>query len=229
MLWETSLLDAEEGIRFRGYSIPELQATLPGAQPGGEPLPEGLLWLLLTGEVRAAGHRSSSHPAAVQGSSARTTLTLGPGQHRNPTTPHSFWGANEQLSLMYEVLLVCIACKQLMTASILCTLLGLTKISTAPLGQNCRCLQQQPPSTISSSPYRPLLTSCFPSCAACPPAGPQQEPCPGCVSRVGPPCQHPPPCEGCAGGPACGDTPHDSVHHSYHSPAGTAHRLVEWS
>jgi hypothetical protein len=25
MLWETSLLDAEEGIRFRGYSIPELQ------------------------------------------------------------------------------------------------------------------------------------------------------------------------------------------------------------
>jgi hypothetical protein len=25
MLWETSLLDAEEGIRFRGFSIPELQ------------------------------------------------------------------------------------------------------------------------------------------------------------------------------------------------------------
>jgi citrate synthase len=55
MLWETSLLDAEEGIRFRGHSIPELQAILPGAQPGGEPLPEGLLWLLMTGEVRAAG------------------------------------------------------------------------------------------------------------------------------------------------------------------------------
>lgn len=54
MLWETSLLDAEEGIRFRGHSIPELQAILPGAQPGGEPLPEGLLWLLMTGEVRAA-------------------------------------------------------------------------------------------------------------------------------------------------------------------------------
>lgn len=31
MLWETSLLDAEEGIRFRGYSIPELQVrTRPG-------------------------------------------------------------------------------------------------------------------------------------------------------------------------------------------------------
>ena len=25
LLWETSLLDPEEGIRFRGYSIPELQ------------------------------------------------------------------------------------------------------------------------------------------------------------------------------------------------------------
>ena len=29
LLWETSLLDPEEGIRFRGYSIPELQVTLP--------------------------------------------------------------------------------------------------------------------------------------------------------------------------------------------------------
>lgn len=27
MLWETSLLDAEEGIRFRGFSIPELQVS----------------------------------------------------------------------------------------------------------------------------------------------------------------------------------------------------------
>eukprot|EP00891_Asterochloris_glomerata_P002887 jgi/Astpho2/2887/e_gw1.00050.260.1_t len=51
MLWDTSLLDPEEGIRFRGFSIPELQAKLPAAKPKGEPLPEGLLWLLLTGEV----------------------------------------------------------------------------------------------------------------------------------------------------------------------------------
>ena len=27
MLWETSLLDPDEGIRFRGFSIPELQVT----------------------------------------------------------------------------------------------------------------------------------------------------------------------------------------------------------
>ena len=52
LLWETSLLDPEEGIRFRGYSIPELQKQLPAAIEGGEPLPEGLLWLLLTGEAR---------------------------------------------------------------------------------------------------------------------------------------------------------------------------------
>lgn len=56
MLWETSLLDPMEGIRFRGYTIPELQKLLPVAPGPGdastrEPLPEGLLWLLLTGEI----------------------------------------------------------------------------------------------------------------------------------------------------------------------------------
>ncbi|KAD5802729.1 hypothetical protein E3N88_14089 [Mikania micrantha] len=51
LLWETSLLDPDEGIRFRGLSIPECQKLLPAAKQGGEPLPEGLLWLLLTGKV----------------------------------------------------------------------------------------------------------------------------------------------------------------------------------
>lgn len=53
MLWETSLLDENDGIRFRGYSIPECQALLPAANAsaGGEPLPEAMLWLLMTGEV----------------------------------------------------------------------------------------------------------------------------------------------------------------------------------
>ncbi|KAI4338833.1 hypothetical protein MLD38_023844 [Melastoma candidum] len=55
LLWETSLLDPEEGIRFRGLSIPECQKLLPAAKPGGEPLPEGLLWLLLTGKVPSKG------------------------------------------------------------------------------------------------------------------------------------------------------------------------------
>jgi citrate synthase len=48
---ETSLLDAYEGIRFRGYSIPELQAKLPRAKDGTEPLPEGLFYLMLIGEL----------------------------------------------------------------------------------------------------------------------------------------------------------------------------------
>lgn len=53
MVYETSLLDAQEGIRFRGFSIPELQAKLPKAKGAGEPLPEGLFYLMLTGELPA--------------------------------------------------------------------------------------------------------------------------------------------------------------------------------
>ena len=48
---ETSLLDANEGIRFRGYSIPELREKLPKFPGGDEPLPEGLFFLMLLGEL----------------------------------------------------------------------------------------------------------------------------------------------------------------------------------
>lgn len=51
MLCETSHLDPNEGIRFRGYTIPECQEKLPKASGGGEPLPEGLFWLLVTGDI----------------------------------------------------------------------------------------------------------------------------------------------------------------------------------
>ncbi|OLL26057.1 Citrate synthase, mitochondrial [Neolecta irregularis DAH-3] len=51
LVWEGSVLDSEEGIRFRGKTIPECQQILPKAPGGQEPLPEGLFWLLLTGEV----------------------------------------------------------------------------------------------------------------------------------------------------------------------------------
>jgi citrate synthase len=51
MIYETSLLDSQEGIRFRGYSIPELQEKLPKAPGGTEPLPEGIFYLMLTGEL----------------------------------------------------------------------------------------------------------------------------------------------------------------------------------
>ncbi len=51
LVTETSLLDSEEGIRFRGYSIPELREKLPKAPGGSEPLPEGLFYLMLIGEL----------------------------------------------------------------------------------------------------------------------------------------------------------------------------------
>ncbi|KAH8831265.1 citrate synthase [Flagelloscypha sp. PMI_526] len=51
LIWDGSVLDANEGIRFRGKTIPEIQAELPKAPGGTEPLPEALFWLLVTGEV----------------------------------------------------------------------------------------------------------------------------------------------------------------------------------
>jgi citrate synthase len=51
LITETSLLDASEGIRFRGYSIPELREKLPKVKGGDEPLPEGIFYLMLTGEL----------------------------------------------------------------------------------------------------------------------------------------------------------------------------------
>lgn len=43
--------ERRQGIRFRGMTIPDCQEKLPGYVEGGEPMPEALLWLLLTGEV----------------------------------------------------------------------------------------------------------------------------------------------------------------------------------
>ena len=51
LVTETSLLDSNEGIRFRGYSIPELKEKLPKVPNGDEPLPEALFHLMLLGEL----------------------------------------------------------------------------------------------------------------------------------------------------------------------------------
>jgi len=51
LICETSMLDVDEGIRFRGYSIPELTELLPNAEGGEQPLPEGLFHLLITGNI----------------------------------------------------------------------------------------------------------------------------------------------------------------------------------
>lgn len=42
----------QQALRL-GYNV---QKLLPAAKSGGEPLPEGLLWLLLTGEVCHCRH-----------------------------------------------------------------------------------------------------------------------------------------------------------------------------
>lgn len=53
---DMSILDPKTGITFRGYSLQETAEFLPKAKDpespegeGDEPLPEGLVWLLLTG------------------------------------------------------------------------------------------------------------------------------------------------------------------------------------
>jgi citrate synthase len=51
LLTVTSKLDPTSGIRYRGYSIPELNELLPKIDPTGEPLPEGLFYLMLLGEI----------------------------------------------------------------------------------------------------------------------------------------------------------------------------------
>lgn len=59
LVCETSVLDADEGIRYRGYSLPEVQKLLPKAPGGEEPLPEATFWLLMTGEVPTAEQAAS--------------------------------------------------------------------------------------------------------------------------------------------------------------------------
>lgn len=51
MIWEGSVLDAHEGIRFHGRSIEDCQRELPKGTSGTEMLPEAMFWLLLTGQV----------------------------------------------------------------------------------------------------------------------------------------------------------------------------------
>jgi len=74
MVTETSDLDANDGIFYRGRSLFEVNKILPKA-PGGETgLPEAAFWLLLTGEVPSDQecrafteelHRRSAVPASV--------------------------------------------------------------------------------------------------------------------------------------------------------------------
>ena len=54
LVCDTSYLDPMEGIRFRGYTIPEVREALPKPSPESEAFPTGLWFLLLTGEMPTA-------------------------------------------------------------------------------------------------------------------------------------------------------------------------------
>ena len=54
LICDTSELDPNHGIRFRGLTLPEVQQKLPtgtcrGFKKSEYPLPEAMLWLLMTG------------------------------------------------------------------------------------------------------------------------------------------------------------------------------------
>ncbi len=51
LVYETSILDIDKGILFRGKTIEECRAELPKAKDGEEPLPESIFWLLATSQV----------------------------------------------------------------------------------------------------------------------------------------------------------------------------------
>jgi citrate synthase len=49
MLYETSKLHHIDGIEYRGYDLNKVKELSPKTVPGGQPIPEATLWLLLTG------------------------------------------------------------------------------------------------------------------------------------------------------------------------------------
>ncbi len=51
LVTDISYLDPFEGIRFRGYTIPEVLEKLPKPEDGEVPLVEGFIYLLLTGDL----------------------------------------------------------------------------------------------------------------------------------------------------------------------------------
>lgn len=51
MVYETSKLHPVDGINYRGYDLYAIREKAPKSVPGGQPIPEGVLWLLLTGEL----------------------------------------------------------------------------------------------------------------------------------------------------------------------------------
>ena len=58
--------ESQKDISRRGYTIPQLREKLPKAPGGEEPLPEGLFWLLLTGQIPTEAQVKSVSKAWAQ-------------------------------------------------------------------------------------------------------------------------------------------------------------------
>jgi citrate synthase len=71
MLWETSKLHAENGISYRGHDLFDIRENGNKTVAGGQPTPEGALWLLLTGEFAS----DSEHAAFKEDLFHRGALT----------------------------------------------------------------------------------------------------------------------------------------------------------
>ncbi|KAF2155689.1 citrate synthase [Myriangium duriaei CBS 260.36] len=77
MVWEGSVLDANEGIRFHGKTIKDCQDVLPKGKTGTEMLPEAMFWLLLTGQVPSENQvRAFSRELASKGQIPKYVETL---------------------------------------------------------------------------------------------------------------------------------------------------------
>ncbi|THH33879.1 hypothetical protein EUX98_g239 [Antrodiella citrinella] len=77
MLWDASVLDPLEGIRFHGLSIPDCQKQLTAAPGGKEIIAESMLWLLLTGQVPTeAETRQLSRELAEKGDLPKHVIDL---------------------------------------------------------------------------------------------------------------------------------------------------------
>lgn len=77
MLWEGSVLDPEEGIRFHGRTIKDCQKELPKGTTGTEMLPEAMFWLLLTGQVPSTSQiRAFSKELAEKSHLSKDTLNV---------------------------------------------------------------------------------------------------------------------------------------------------------
>lgn len=90
MLWDPSVLDANEGIRFWGRTIPECQEVLPKAPGGKQMLPESMLFYLRGAIV--------IHCAAIPLSTLSQSLARSPRNNRLTTSLRTW--LKEQKSLL---------------------------------------------------------------------------------------------------------------------------------